>query len=86
MEHNQPIVVADYISEMMRDTMENWQSEFLQLMWQVCGLSLLWYVGSPESKEASEREEEKLDWIIKKLDPENYNKLQKEWNDKYPRE
>ena len=40
-----------------RDIMENWQSEFLQLIWQVAaaGLSILWYVGSPQSKEGDER-------------------------------
>lgn len=26
---------------MMRDTFENWQSEFLQLLWQVAGLAIL---------------------------------------------
>lgn len=33
--HGQPVIVSDYLVEMMRDTMENWQSEFLQLIWQV---------------------------------------------------
>lgn len=47
--------------------MENWQSEFLQLMWQVAGLSFLLYVGSPQSKESSERIEEKIDLMMKKL-------------------
>lgn len=42
-----------------RDTMENWQSEFLQLIWQVAGLSILWYVGSPQSKEGDERKRRK---------------------------
>ena len=34
----------------MRDTLENWQSEFLQLIWQVVALTYLWYIGSPQSK------------------------------------
>jgi hypothetical protein len=55
--HQQPITVSDYVVEMSRDTMENWQSEFLQLVWQVAGLSFLLYVGSPQSKEGSERVE-----------------------------
>ena len=50
--HNQPIIFSEYLVEMMRDTMENWQSEFLQLIWQVVGLSILFYVGSPSSKKA----------------------------------
>jgi hypothetical protein len=31
-------------------TFESWHSEFLQLLWQVCGLAYLLYVGSPQSK------------------------------------
>ena len=84
--HGQAIIFSSYVIEMMRDTMENWQSEFLQLIWQVAGLSFLWYTGSPQSKEGDDRKEEKLDFIIKKLDPENYSKLMKEWDEKWPRE
>ena len=83
--HHQPIIISDYLVDMMRDTMENWQSEFLQLIWQVVGLSILWYAGSPASKEGDDRKEEKLDYIIQKPDPANYKKLTKEWEDKYPR-
>jgi hypothetical protein len=86
MAHHQPIVFSEYMSEMMRDTMENWQSEFLQLIWQVAGLSFLFYVGSPQSKEGDERKEEKLDYIIEKLDPHNYKKLLNDWELKYPKE
>ena len=84
--HNQPVVFSDYFIEMMRNTMENWQSEFLQLIWQVAGLSILLYVGSPTSKEGDERKEAKLDYIIQKIDPENYSKMMKEWENKYPSE
>ena len=49
-EHKQPIQFNSYFNETFRDTMENWQSEFLQLMWQVAGLSILWYIGSSQSK------------------------------------
>lgn len=83
--HGQSIEISDYITEMMRDTMENWQSEFLQLIWQVAGLSFLWFVGSPDSKEGNERQEEKLDYILKKIDPDNYSKLMKELEEKYPK-
>ena len=73
MEHHQAAIVSEYVVEMMHDTMENWQSE-LQLIWQVAGLSFLLFVGSPQSKEGDERKEEKLDYIIKKLEPQNYKK------------
>ena len=43
--HSAPVEVGSYVVEMLRDTFENWQSEFLQLLWQVVGLTLLLYVG-----------------------------------------
>ena len=36
--HGTPLQVSDYVIQMTRDTLENWQSEFLQLTWQVGGL------------------------------------------------
>jgi len=67
--HGQPIEVGPYVNEMMRDTLENWQSEFLQLLWQVGGLAFLLYVGSPQSKEGNDRVEAKLDAILRRVDP-----------------
>jgi hypothetical protein len=69
----------------MRDTMENWQSEFLQLMWQVVGLSILWFIGSSQSKESDDRLEEKIDLIIRRLDSENGKQLIQELDKKFPR-
>ena len=63
-EHDQPVVMRDYVVETARDTLENWQSEFLQLIWQVAGLAFLLHVGSPSSKEGDERKEEKLDLLL----------------------
>ena len=65
--------------------MENWQSEFLQLAWQIGGLSFLWAVASPQPKSESDRVEEKIDLIIKRLEPENAQKLLKELEIKYPK-
>ena len=76
--HNQPILAGDYFNMTVRDIMENWQSEFLQLMWQVAGLSFLLYVGSPQSKESSERIEEKIDLVMKKLQERNLEQKEKE--------
>ncbi|HEX7031471.1 MAG TPA: DUF6766 family protein [Nitrososphaera sp.] len=84
-EHGQPVKVAGYLNVTIRDTMENWQSEFLQLMWQVAGLAILLYVGSPQSKEEHDRTEEKIDFIIKKLEPESAQQLLEEWDRKYPK-
>jgi len=67
--HGKPVELSSYVVEVGRDTLENWQSEFLQLMWQIAGLAFLLYVGSPQSREGDERKEAKLDLIIQKLDP-----------------
>jgi hypothetical protein len=42
-------------------------------------------VGSPQSREEHDRQEEKIDFIIKRLDPENAQKLLDELDDRYPR-
>jgi hypothetical protein len=84
-EHEQPIHFNDYFNETFRDTMENWQSEFLQLMWQVAGLSILWYIGSSQSKEGDDRLEEKIDLLIQRLDSEKGKQLIQELDKKYPR-
>jgi hypothetical protein len=64
--------------------MENWQSEFLQLMWKVAGLSFLLYVGSPQSKENEERLEKKLDAILQKIEPEKAQKIIEQLKKGYP--
>lgn len=71
--------------ENLRDTFENWQSEFLQLMWQVGGLTYLWYIGSPQSKDEEERNQEILQWIVKKLDSQKAEEFLKELEEKYPK-
>ncbi|WP_197458458.1 MULTISPECIES: DUF6766 family protein [Brevundimonas] len=62
--HGQAVRLSPYLVEMGRDTFENWQSEFLQLLWQVVGLAYFLYVGSPSSKENDDRMEAKLDALI----------------------
>ena len=57
--------MAAYLVLMGRDTFENWQSEFLQLLWQVVGLAYFLYIGSPASKENDDRMEAKLDELLK---------------------
>jgi hypothetical protein len=78
------VEVGGYTIEMLRDTFENWQSEFLQLLWQVAGLTLLLYVGSPQSKESEDRTEEMLKEIIRKVDPTDAEKFLAELEEKFP--
>lgn len=68
---------------MARDTLENWQSEFLQLIWQVAGLALLLYVGSPQSKEGDDRMEAKLDALLRRVAPEAAERLIAEIDGRY---
>ncbi|MBI3730198.1 MAG: hypothetical protein HY254_17930 [Burkholderiales bacterium] len=82
--HGQAIDVSQYLILMSRDTLENWQSEFLQLIWQVAGLAWLLHVGSPQSKEGDDRKEEKLDRILAAVDA-NGAKIIRELDEKYPR-
>ena len=65
--HSQVPELASYTDEMLRDTFENWQSEFLQLLWQVGGLAYFLYVGSPSSKENDDRLEAKVDVLLEQL-------------------
>jgi hypothetical protein len=74
-QHNAPIEVSAYLVEMSRDTLENWQSEFLQLLWQIGGLALLLYVGSPQSKEGTDRIEAKIDAILAAVNPEKADQI-----------
>jgi hypothetical protein len=81
--HGQPITNSDYLVIMFRDTLENWQSEFLQLLWQVAGLALLLYVGSPQSKEGDDRVEAKLDALLHRVAPDDAKQLIAEIDDRY---
>jgi hypothetical protein len=76
----------EYVIQTLRDTMENWQSEFLQLIWQVAGLSFLYFVGSSQSKESDDRKEEKIDYILRKIAPEDAEKFITGLNKKFPKE
>jgi len=64
-EHGSMPEVNAYLVEMSRDTFENWQSEFLQLFWQVVGLAYFLYLGSPSSKENDDRVEAKIDALLR---------------------
>jgi hypothetical protein len=68
------VSAAGYVVMTTRDTLENWQSEFLQLIWQVMGLAFLLFLGSPQSKEGDQRKEEKLDEILKRVAPKEAEK------------
>ena len=66
-EHNEAVVVGNYIAQFSRSTLENWQSEFVQLFSFVV-LSAVWiHRGSAESKDSDDRMEAALRRIEEKL-------------------
>jgi hypothetical protein len=81
--HGELPEVGPYLIEMTRDTLENWQSEFLQLLWQIGGLAFLLFVGSPQSKEGEDRIEAKIDEILKRVDPGNGEAIITELDEAY---
>jgi hypothetical protein len=66
--HNEPVDASGFIVEFGQSTLENWQSEFLQLFSFVVFSAVLIHQGSAESKDSDDRTEEALGRIEKKLD------------------
>lgn len=83
--HSQVIALGPYFVEMARDTFENWQSEFLQLIWQVAGLAYLYYAGSPQSRGDEERVEAKLDAVLRRVEPDRAEALMRELEQRFPK-
>lgn len=83
--HGQPVEALGYLTQIGRDTLENWQSEFLQLVWQIAGLALLLSVGSPQSREGGERLEAKVDAILRATQPVNADRIIAELDERFDR-
>ena len=58
--HNESTQVGDFVSEFSSSTLENWQSEFLQLFAFVVLAALYIHKGSAESKDSDEKVEAAL--------------------------
>src|SRR5215207_6255419 len=58
--HGEPTEIGDFVSEFAQSTLENWQSEFLQLFSFVVLAALYIHRGSAESKDGEERLEAAL--------------------------
>ena len=83
--HGEAAELSPYLIEMGRDTFENWQSEFLQLLWQVVGLAYFLYVGSPSSKENDDRMEAKIDALLELVGKEKGKQLMAEIDESHLR-
>ncbi|MFB6394474.1 DUF6766 family protein [Polymorphospora lycopeni] len=70
-QHGQSFSWGDFLAQFLASTFENWQSEFLQLVWQAAGLAIFYYWGSSQSRESDERIEAKLDALLRdrNIDP-----------------
>jgi hypothetical protein len=66
--HGQVTHFSDFWVEFGQSTLENWQSEFLQLFSFVVLAALLIHRDSAESKDSDERIERKIDDIVRRLD------------------
>jgi hypothetical protein len=65
--HGQAVEVGDFVSQFGQSTLENWQSEFLQLFAFVVLAALFIHKGSAESKDGGERIEASLRRIEENL-------------------
>ena len=70
-EHGTVFEWSQYWPQFLSATLENWQSEFLQLVWQAAGLALFYFWGSSQSKESDDRLEAKIDALLRdrNIDP-----------------
>ena len=66
--HGEPATAEGYLLEFGQSTLENWQSEFLQLFSFVVLAALRIHRGSAESKDGTDRIERKVDDIARRLD------------------
>ncbi|MDQ4005984.1 MAG: hypothetical protein M3135_06755 [Actinomycetota bacterium] len=66
--HQESVDTVEFINEFAKSTLENWQSEFLQLFSFVVLSALLIHHGSAESKDSDDRIENTLRRIEQKLD------------------
>ena len=66
-QHGEPTEIGDFVSQFSASTLENWQSEFLQLFSFVVLAGLYIHKGSAESKDGDEKMEASLRRIEEKL-------------------
>ena len=73
-EHGSTFAWEQFWPQFLSSTFENWQSEFLQLVWQAAGLALFYFWGSSQSKEGDERIEAKIDRLLveRGIDPAEF--------------
>ena len=63
--HGEVFSWPQFWPDFLASVFENWQSEFLQLVWQAAGLALFFYWGSSQSREGNDRVEAKIDALLR---------------------
>jgi hypothetical protein len=69
-EHGEPVELGDFISDFSASTLENWQSEFLQLFSFTVITAVLIHKGSAESRDGTDRVEAAIKRIEDRLGTE----------------
>ena len=69
-DHKEPVEIGDFISDFATSTLENWQSEFLQLFSFAIMAAVFIHKGSAESKDGTDRIEAALKRIEEQLGTE----------------
>lgn len=79
-QHGESFEWLQFWPQFLSATFENWQSEFLQLVWQAAGLAIFYFWGSSQSREGAERMEAKVDALLKErdIDPKTFEIPKKE--------
>jgi hypothetical protein len=79
-QHGQAFTWSDFFPQFFSSTLENWQSEFLQLVWQAAGLALFYFWGSSQSRESDDRLEAKIDRLLTEqgIDPAEFDYQEEE--------
>lgn len=79
-QHGLSLTWAEFFPAFLSSTFENWQSEFLQLVWQAAGLALFYFWGSSQSREGDDRLEAKVDWLLQMqgVDPAEFEYQEEE--------
>jgi hypothetical protein len=84
-QHNQLVSMPVFWNEFIRQTAENWQSEFLQLSWQIGGLMILFAVASPQDRLGDQRKEIILEKLLEiEMDKKEYDEFMNKLEEKYP--
>jgi hypothetical protein len=69
-EHGEATALGDFVADFSQSTLENWQSEFLQLFSFTIMAAVLIHKGSAESKDSTDRIEAAIKRIEEKLETE----------------